>query len=221
MFQTLESTWRRELGRAALVELARLERSLSAAGRPFYPLPENVLRAFEEAPFPKVKVVIVGQDPYPGNGEADGLAFSVPMGVRFPLSLRRIFRELERDLNLHWPSTGDLGPWASQGVLLLNTILTVGPGAARSHREIGWEGFTDACLSALCDRRKELVFMLWGIHACAKAELIDPRRHRVLQAAHPVAWRSRAQHLYGSGHFSKANDYLAETGKSQIDWQLT
>jgi uracil-DNA glycosylase len=220
MFTRLESSWRNVVDADALTELANLDRTLSAAGSPFYPPPHKVLRAFEETPFQRVKVVILGQDPYPRKGEADGLAFSVPSGVALPRSLRQIFRELQRDLSLHWPSTGNLELWAREGVLLLNTVLTVAPGAAGSHRGLGWEAFTNGCLNALSVRRESVVFMLWGVHACAKRELIDPRRHCVLQAAHPAAWRSRTRLLYGSGLFSKADDYLASTRTAPINWQL-
>jgi uracil-DNA glycosylase len=182
-----------------------------------YPCEEDIFRALHLTSFEQVKIVILGQDPYHGPGQAHGLAFSVPAGVAFPPSLRNIFKELKRDLGIEAPLFGDLSGWARQGVLLLNTSLTVRAGEAGSHQGMGWERFTDAVVKTLDLERQGLVFLLWGNHAQAKADLIDPGRHSVLTAPHPSPL-SAHRGFIGCGHFSKANELLVQHGKTPIDW---
>ncbi len=186
--------------------------------------PPKPFRALELTALTDVRVVILGQDPYHGPGQAQGLAFSVPTGVRVPPSLRNVFKELNQSLGLMWPTDGSLERWAHQGVLLLNTSLTVEDGQAASHARWGWGQLTDALISAAAQSAKPVVFMLWGAHAQAKKELIDtvsqPGRHLVLQANHPSplsAMRPPAPFL-GCGHFAKANDFLARSGQKTINW---
>jgi uracil-DNA glycosylase len=190
-----------------------------ASGVVIHPPQEQVYRAFELTPYDQVRVVIVGQDPYHGPGQATGLAFSVPRGARVPPSLRNIYTELGTDLQVPRPTHGDLASWADQGVLLLNTTLTVREGAAGSHAGRGWERFTDAALNALATRRERLVFLLWGRHAQAKASLVDAARHLVLQAPHPSPL-SASRGFLGCRHFSQANAYLRDHAGSEIDWKI-
>ncbi len=182
-----------------------------------YPHPKEVFRAFELCPFTKVKVVLLGQDPYHGAGQAHGLCFSVPEGVRIPPSLQNIFQELKDDLGTNSPQTGNLERWAHQGVLLLNAILTVRSGAPGSHQGKGWETFTDHAIRALSYERIGLVFLLWGNYARAKRTLIDPSKHLVLEAAHPSPYSARSG-FFGCKHFSRANEYLASQGTEPILW---
>lgn len=187
-----------------------------------YPAPKNIFRAFDLCPFEKVKVVILGQDPYHGERQANGLAFAVDEREAVPPSLRNIFTEIQSDLGrplIH--TNGDLSRWAEQGVLLLNATLTVRARSAGSHQEHGWELFTDAAVRALSDGREHLVFMLWGNYAKAKGKSegahIDRRRHLVLETAHPSPF-SAASGFFGCKHFSRANEYLAGNGAAPIDW---
>lgn len=182
--------------------------------------PPHPFRALEVTPLESVRVVILGQDPYHGPGQAEGLAFSVPTGVRMPPSLRNIFREIQRDLGLPLPSHGHLGPWARQGVLLLNTVLTVEHGAPASHARFGWESLTDALVAAVAGLERRVVFMLWGAHAQSKATLIEkvaPGRHQLLQANHPSPLSARRPPVpfIGCGHFSRAAEALPS-----LDWSL-
>ncbi len=184
-----------------------------------YPAMERVFYALERTPFEKVQVIVVGQDPYHGPGQADGLAFSVPEGIVAPPSLRNIFQEIARDVYAGAPPlfSTDLGRWADQGVLLLNTSLTVAANKPGSHRGLGWEALTDDIIAALSQRRTGLVFMLWGAHAQSKRILIDGQRHLILQAPHPsplAAYRG----FFGCGHFSKANAFLRVHGGQEILW---
>lgn len=188
-------------------------------GKILYPPGKYIFRAFELTPFDKVRVVILGQDPYPNPGQAHGLAFSVPKGVPVPPSLQNIYKELSNDVGFVPPEHGDLTPWAEQGVFLLNTILTVQAGKPASHRNKGWEPFTDAAISHLSHRREGLVFLLWGKFAQEKAALIDKRKHLVLMAAHPSPY-SADKGFFRCRHFSKANIYLAQNGYTPINWQL-
>jgi uracil-DNA glycosylase len=221
MFRTLPSSWANAIGSAPLVELSRIEASLSAM-EPFYPSWENVLRAFEfaETEFHAVKLVILGHDPYTREGQADGLAFSVPAGIKHPHSLRCIFREVARNGGASVPpdAGGDLTRWAEEGVLLLNTSLTVAPLSSGSHRKLDWDGFTGPCLRALSQEREGLVFMLWGNHARSKGRLIDGDRHLRLEAGHPAAGRCADPRFKNSCHFSEANRYLRSRGKAEIHW---
>jgi len=183
-----------------------------------YPAPKNIFRAFDLCPFEQVKVVILGQDPYHGDGQANGLAFAVGEDVRVPPSLQNIFKEIESDLGkspVH--TSGDLTRWAQQGVLLLNATLTVRAHQAGSHQEKGWEQFTDAVIRALSEKRASLVFMLWGNYAKAKGAHIDRSKHLVLEAPHPSPF-SAASGFFGCKHFSRANDYLTTHGETPIDW---
>ena len=182
-----------------------------------YPAPKNIFRAFELCPFEKVKVVILGQDPYHGKGQANGLCFSVNADVPFPPSLQNIFKEIQSDLGLPIPTTGDLDHWAEQGVLLLNATLTVEAGKAGSHQHKGWEIFTDAAIKKLSDEKENLVFLLWGRYAQEKGAVIDDKKHLVLRAAHPSPFSAHSG-FFGCKHFSKTNDYLRQNGKEPIDW---
>jgi len=188
-----------------------------AAGE-VYPPNALIFNAFNLTPFNAVKVVILGQDPYHGAGQAMGLSFSVPRGVKIPPSLQNIYKEIYDDLGIAEPNSGDLSYWAKQGVLLLNATLSVSAGQANSHSNFGWQEFTDAAISKLSERARNVVFMLWGNPAKAKASLIDASRHLVLTAAHPSPLARGA--FFGCRHFSKANLYLAQHGKAPIDWDL-
>lgn len=184
-----------------------------------YPRAELVFHALNLCPPENIKVVIIGQDPYHGPGQAHGLSFSVNDGVKLPPSLRNIFREMSADLpGYEVPWSGNLEKWASQGVLLLNTILTVEAGKPGSHKNLGWEQFTDAIISFVSDHCPHVVFMLWGNHAISKTDLIDGSKHLVLTAAHPSPLARGA--FFGSGHFSKANKFLVSKGVAPVDWQL-
>jgi uracil-DNA glycosylase len=183
-----------------------------------YPPPQNVFRAFELCSFDKVEVVILGQDPYHGPQQANGLCFAVSEGISLPPSLQNIFKELESDLGGKLINrTGDLERWATQGVLLLNATLTVEAHKAGSHQGKGWERFTDAAIKALSDDREHLVFMLWGNYAKAKGAHIDRTKHMVIESAHPSPF-SAYNGFFGSKPFSKANTYLESHGKTPIDW---
>ncbi|MDO8548514.1 MAG: uracil-DNA glycosylase [bacterium] len=182
-----------------------------------YPPPKNIFRAFDLTPFDKVKVVILGQDPYHGRGQANGLSFAVPEGIKPPPSLQNIFKELESDLGAPVKNkTGDLERWATQGVLLLNATLTVRAGAAGSHQGQGWEEFTDATIKALSYQREHLVFILWGNYAKQKGAHVDRSKHLVIESAHPSPFS--ATKFFGSKPFSKTNEYLIKQGERPIDW---
>ena len=183
-----------------------------------YPPPKSIFRAFDLCPFEKVKVVILGQDPYHGQRQANGLAFAVDEQEAAPPSLQNIFKEIRSDFDMQLVHTnGNLSRWAEQGVLLLNATLTVRAHKAGSHQERGWERFTDAAIRALSEDREHLVFMLWGNYAKAKGAHIDRSQHLVLEAPHPSPF-SAASGFFGCKHFSKANDYLVARGMTQIDW---
>ena len=188
------------------------------AGRKIYPPGSLIFRAFDLTPVDKVKVVILGQDPYHNPGQAMGLSFSVPDGVPAPPSLVNIFKEIENDLGIKMSGRPNLENWARQGVLLLNAILTVRAGEAASHSRLGWQEFTDAVISYISSHCKNVTFMLWGNFARSKSSLIDHSRHLVLEAAHPSPLARGA--FFGCRHFSKANAYLISNGKTPIDWQL-
>ena len=176
-----------------------------------------IFNAFDQCPFDDVKAVILGQDPYHGEGQAHGLCFSVNDGVRFPPSLVNIFKEIENELGKPAPATGNLLRWSRQGVLLLNATLTVQAHQAGSHQKHGWEQFTDSVIRTLSERKEHLVFLLWGAYARSKATLIDNTRHLVLQSAHPSPL-SAYNGFFGNGHFTKANEYLREHGEKEIEW---
>lgn len=183
----------------------------------FPPGPE-IFAAFEHTPVSKLKVVIIGQDPYHGEGQANGLCFSVKKGIRVPPSLQNIFKELKDDLNLEIPNHGDLTSWADQGVLLLNATLTVRQGEAGSHQKIGWETFTNAVISKISHNYSGIVFLLWGRYAHTKAELIDVNKHYILKAAHPSPLARGA--FFGSKHFSQTNELLLKQNLKPIDWAI-
>lgn len=198
--------------------LAAFLRKEKEAGKTIYPPGPLIFNAFNSTPFDKVKVVILGQDPYHNPGEAMGLSFSVPKGVRIPPSLQNIYKEINADLGLPIPNHGDLSAWAAQGVFLLNAMLTVEKNAATSHQKIGWQNFTDAVIRKLSDQREHLVFMLWGGFARKKKELIDGEKHLILEAAHPSPLAGNA--FSGCKHFSQANNYLEQHGLAPVDWRL-
>ena len=200
---------------AALSEFLHAEK---AAGKVIYPPGSAIFKCFELTPVDRVKVVILGQDPYHGPGQAMGLSFSVPRNVQAPPSLKNIFREIESDLGIRMSGSPDLTPWARQGVLLLNTSLTVEAASPMSHSRIGWAEFTDAVIRYLSDSREGIVFLLWGRFAQGKKALVDTSRHSVLEAAHPSPLAGGA--FFGCRHFSKTNEILINEGKSPINWQL-
>ena len=219
----LEPSWKARVGdwfgREDMRALAAFLRQRKAAGATIYPPGGEIFAAFEATPFDAVKLVILGQDPYHGAGQAHGLCFSVRPGVPVPPSLLNIYKELERDTGFIRPDHGCLLPWARRGVLLLNSVLTVEDGKPGSHQGRGWEGFTDHVVDVLNREREQLVFLLWGSYAQKKGAVIDGRRHRVLKAPHPSPLSAHRGFL-GCGHFSAANQYLVRCGKTPIDWSL-
>jgi uracil-DNA glycosylase len=188
-------------------------------GAQIFPSGSKIFAAFDATPFENVKVVILGQDPYHGPGQAHGLSFSVPKGVAFPPSLQNILKERKQDIGAAMPECGDLTPWAKQGVLLLNSVLTVESGAPASHQGQGWEMFTTEVIKLLNDKKEGLVFILWGSYAQKKAEFLDSKRHFVHRSVHPSPL-SAHRGFFGSRPFSQANEYLKSVGKSPIDWAL-
>ncbi|MDE7180198.1 MAG: uracil-DNA glycosylase [Muribaculaceae bacterium] len=182
-----------------------------------YPPAGKIFAAFDASPFEETKVVIIGQDPYHGPGQANGLSFSVDKGVAFPPSLRNIFKEVSDDTGAPIPADGDLTRWARQGVLLLNSSLTVREHQPQSHADIGWQYLTDAAVRKLAEERANLVFILWGSHAIKKGAFIDRNRHLVLTSAHPSPL-SAHRGFFGNRHFSKANEYLIAHGKTPVEW---
>jgi uracil-DNA glycosylase len=219
----LEPTWKAHVGdwlqRPDMRDLSAFLRQRKAAGARIYPPGPQIFAAFDATPFDAVKVVILGQDPYHGPGQAHGLCFSVLPGVPVPPSLVNIYKEINADLGIAPPDHGCLLPWARQGVLLLNAVLTVEDGRAGAHQGKGWEGFTDHAIETLAREREGLVFLLWGSYAQAKGKVIDTRRHRVLRAPHPSPLSAHRGFL-GCGHFSATNQYLAQRGQAPIDWRL-
>lgn len=219
----LAGSWQDRLGGMLETEkmrdLAAFLRSEKTRGKTIYPPGTLIFNAFKHASFEAVKVVILGQDPYHGPGQAHGLSFSVPDGVPPPPSLQNIYKELERDLGLPRSTSGNLTPWADQGVLLLNAVLTVEQAKPGSHQNRGWEEFTDAAIQLLAEDRDGLVFLLWGAYAQAKGRIIDSHRHCVLRAPHPSPLSAHRGFL-GCGHFSAANRYLQGRGKKPIDWRI-
>ncbi|MBC7450190.1 MAG: uracil-DNA glycosylase [Cytophagales bacterium] len=182
-----------------------------------YPPVKDIFRAFDTCPFDKVEVVIIGQDPYHGPGQANGLCFSVSDGIPMPPSLKNIFKEIAEDLGKPFPKTGNLDRWAEQGVLLLNATLTVRANTAGSHQKKGWEVFTDAVIKVVSEEKDHVVFILWGAYAHKKGTIIDASKHKLLQSAHPSPF-SAYNGFFGNKHFSKTNAYLKSIGKKEIDW---
>lgn len=181
-----------------------------------YPPEDLIFNAFDKCSFSDLKVVIIGQDPYHGAGQANGLCFSVNDGIKVPPSLKNIFKEIHNDLGTEIPNSGNLESWAKQGVLLLNSILTVRANQAASHRNQGWEIFTDAVIKLISEQKQEVVFLLWGKYAQQKAKKLDSTKHCILTAAHPSPLSVR--YFFGNKHFSKTNQYLQQVGKQTIDW---
>ncbi|WP_210464571.1 uracil-DNA glycosylase [Rufibacter roseolus] len=196
-----------------LIEFVKSEYSTTEV----YPPGKQIFHAFDECPFDQVRVVILGQDPYHGPRQANGLAFSVAEGIRTPPSLLNIFKEIEADLGKPIPRSGNLERWAEQGVLLLNATLTVRAHQAGSHQKKGWEEFTDAVIKKVSDLKENVVFLLWGAYAQKKGLIIDEKKHLVLKAAHPSPFAAD-KGFFGTSHFSKANAYLREHGLPEIDW---
>lgn len=196
-----------------LVDFVRTE----YASHTVFPQGRNIFRAFDKCPFESLKVVIIGQDPYHGDGQANGLCFSVDDGIKFPPSLINIFKEVCDNTGCAMPASGNLDRWAEQGVLLLNSVLTVRAHEAASHAGRGWEQFTDAVVRAIAERKQGVVYMLWGSYAQRKGAIADPSRNLILKAVHPSPL-SAYRGFLGSRHFSQANDYLLATGRSAIVW---
>lgn len=197
-------------------ELTHFVRDEYATHR-IYPRGSNIFRAFDKCPFEKLKVVIIGQDPYHGVGQANGLCFSVDDGVQFPPSLQNIFKEVSEDVGAQIPSSGNLDRWAEQGVLLLNAVLTVRAHQAASHAGRGWEQFTDAVVRAIAQKKEGVVYMLWGNYAQKKGQIADPQRNLILKSVHPSPL-SVYRGFFGCKHFSQANAYLQSVGKTPIEW---
>jgi uracil-DNA glycosylase len=219
----LDPSWKKRIGdylqREDIAALGAFLRQRKAMGLRIYPPGAQIFSAFDATPFDAVKVVILGQDPYHGAGQAHGLCFSVRPGVAVPPSLDNIFKEIHRDLGIARPDHGCLTPWAERGVLLLNAVLTVEDGRAGAHQGKGWEGFTDHVVDVLNREKEGLVFLLWGSYAQAKGKMIDTGRHRVLKAPHPSPL-SAHRGFMGCGHFSATNEYLVRKGQTPIDWSL-
>lgn len=183
------------------------------------PPKQKIFSAFISCPLDSLKIVLIGQDPYHHPGQANGLSFSVPLGVKIPPSLRNIFKEIRSDIGPLPMEHGDLSSWASQGILLLNSLLTVNAHEPASHKKAGWEAFTDAVIADISLHQKNIVFLLWGKYACSKTKLIDDQKHLILQAMHPSPF-SAYRGFFGCKHFSKANTYLAKYNKETIDWSI-
>lgn len=216
----IEQSWKEQLAdeweKEYFINLTRWVRSEYAAHTVFPPA-RRIFAALDTTPFDDVKVVILGQDPYHDVGQANGMCFSVAPGIQWPPSLVNIFKEVSDDTGAPQPADGDLTRWARQGVLLLNSILTVRAHQAASHRDRGWEQFTDAVIRALATRREGIVFLLWGSYAARKGSFIDRSRHLVLESAHPSPL-SAYRGFFGNHHFSRANQYLVSQGKTPIQW---
>ena len=216
----LETSWRQsltdELEKPYFTELTN-KVTRAYAESTVFPSPEHIFRTFELCPFQNVRVVILGQDPYHGAGQAHGLSFSVPEGIKIPPSLRNIYKEIASDIGKEIPISGDLEHWATQGVLLLNATLTVQSGQPGSHQGWGWETFTDAVIKKISDQTEHIVFLLWGKHAQVKASFIDTKKHLILQAPHPSPFSAHTGFL-GCKHFSKTNDYLAKHHLPPVHW---
>ncbi|MEM7646733.1 MAG: uracil-DNA glycosylase [Pseudomonadota bacterium] len=219
----MEESWKPHLAQAFESEPMRnLKAFLQGeyqSGKVIYPAKSSYFKAFELTPFDDVKVVILGQDPYHGPGQAHGLSFSVPPGVKIPPSLVNIYKELKTDLGIENRDHGFLESWAEQGVLLLNSVLTVEKGLAASHRNQGWEFFTDQVIEVINNREKPCVFILWGSYAQKKAHFVDGKKHLILKGPHPSPL-SAHRGFFGCRHFSKANQFLIENQQAPIDWEL-
>ena len=217
---TIDDSWKivlkEEFEKEYFIKLTEALRLEKQSGVKIYPKGSQIFNAFNSTPFDKVKVVIIGQDPYHGEGQAHGLSFSVPDGVKFPPSLQNIFKELETDTGKKPPKSGNLSEWAAQGVFLLNAVLTVRESEPGSHANLGWIEFTNAVISNLSQKREGIIFLLWGNFAKTKKELIDTKKHYILEAAHPSPLARGA--FFGCRHFSKTNKILESLGKEPIIW---
>ena len=213
-YKMLESEFEKPYFKSLRLKLRELYKT-----KEIYPHPSNIFNAFNMTPFNKVKVVIIGQDPYHGPNQAHGLCFSVNETIKIPPSLQNIFKELKNDLDIDISSSGNLTKWTGQGILLLNNVLTVERGLANSHKNIGWEEFTKSTISLISDHLLNIVFILWGMQAQEKESLIDKSKHLILKAAHPSPL-SAYNGFYGCNHFSKTNRYLKEKLKAEINWNL-
>jgi uracil-DNA glycosylase len=207
-----------EFERDYMKKLKSFLQAEKGAGKTIFPANANIFNALNTTRLADIKIVIIGQDPYHGEGQAHGLSFSVPKGVRLPPSLQNIYKEIESEYGYKMPRTGDLTGWAEQGVLLLNATLTVQSGMAGSHQKRGWEEFTDAVIRAVNEKCENVVFLLWGSYAQKKGAHIDRKKHLVLESVHPSPLSAHRGFL-GNGHFKKANDYLEKHGKDPVDWQ--
>lgn len=218
----IETSWyialQDEFGKEYFTQLRAFLREEKNKGLRIFPPGKQIFSAFNYTPFDKVKVVIIGQDPYHGEGQANGLCFSVADGIKQPPSLQNIFKELNVDVGMEKPTTGNLEPWAKQGVFLLNAILTVRANEPASHSKAGWQQFTDAVISTISKKREGVVFLLWGNFAKQKAQLIDSTKHHILTAAHPSPLAGGA--FFGCKHFSATNNILMQHGLSSINWAL-
>ncbi|HMO62716.1 MAG TPA: uracil-DNA glycosylase [Ferruginibacter sp.] len=220
----MEASWKEQLksefSKAYFLELATFLKTEKLAGKIIYPPGPLIFNAFNQTPFNRVKVVILGQDPYHNPGQAHGLSFSVPNGIKPPPSLVNIYKEIQKDIGVPMPAAyGNLTRWAEQGVLLLNAVLTVRANEPASHSKIGWMNFTDAVIQKISAEKKGVVFVLWGKFARDKQALIDETKHHVLQAAHPSPF-SADKGFFGCRHFSKTNELLVKEGLEPIDWKL-
>jgi uracil-DNA glycosylase len=219
----IEEGWKeilkQEFTRPYFLQIVNFLRTEKMAGKTIYPPGSLIFNAFNTTPFDKVKVVLLGQDPYHGKGQAHGLSFSVPDGVPPPPSLVNIFKELQSDIGIPISNNGNLTHWAQQGVLLLNASLTVRANEANSHAKTGWAEFTDAVIKKISDQKQHVVFLLWGKFAQEKQVLIDETKHCILKAAHPSPF-SAYNGFFGCKHFSKTNEYLTKNGIDPIDWKL-
>tara|TARA_X000000950_G_C13882894_1_gene647603 strand:- start:187 stop:858 length:672 start_codon:yes stop_codon:yes gene_type:complete len=218
---TIEESWHKFLSseweKAYFVNLVSFIKSERKAGRIIFPSGSKIFAAFEYTPVHKVRVVIIGQDPYHGHGQANGLCFSVDSKVKIPPSLRNIFKERQDDMKIPIKENGDLSHWATQGVLLLNSVLTVEKSRPGSHQNKGWEQFTDGVIKKLSDEKENLIFLLWGRFAQSKAHLVDSYKHLILKAAHPSPF-SAHMGFFGCKHFSKTNKFLKNKGLPILDW---
>lgn len=219
----LEESWKEvlknEFSQPYFQALKSFLKNEKEEGMTIYPPGKYIFNAFDSTPFDQVKVVILGQDPYHGPGQAHGLSFSVPTGITQPPSLKNIFKELQEDVGFSMPSHGFLQSWADQGVLLLNSLLTVRARKAGSHKGKGWETFTDAAISAINKHREGIIFFLWGNYAKQKGQYINQEKHYVLTASHPSPF-SAHNGFFGCKHFSRANELLIQQGKEPINWQI-
>lgn len=220
----IEASWKEllkaEFSKPYFQQIVTFLKTEKAAGKTIYPPGPLIFNAFNQTPLPKLKVVILGQDPYHGAGQAHGLSFSVPNGINPPPSLINIFKEIQADIGVAMPREyGNLSKWAEQGVLLLNAALTVRANEPFSHAKIGWAEFTDAVIRRISEEKQGIIFLLWGRFAQEKQQLIDETRHHVLKAAHPSPF-SADKGFFGCKHFSKTNELLAQQGLAPIDWKL-